>query len=51
MDPRKEDELLTHVAAGTDVWTALAATADDDPKKPGCLPVALLLIAVALLLL
>jgi hypothetical protein len=24
MDPR-EDELLTHIAAGIDIWTALAA--------------------------
>ena len=27
MDPR-EDE--THVAAGTDIWTALAATSEDE---------------------
>jgi hypothetical protein len=35
MDPREEE---THVAAGTDIWTALAATSDDDqPKKSGWL--------------
>jgi hypothetical protein len=35
-----DDELITHVAAGTDVWTALAATSDGDPEPPqrkGCL--------------
>jgi len=50
-DPR-EEELITHIAAGTDIWTALAATADDDPKKPGgCLPFGLGLVALAILLL
>ena len=37
MDPRKEE---THIAAGTDIWTALAATSDDEqPPKSGCLTV------------
>jgi len=37
MDPR-EEELLTHVAAGTDIWTALAATSEDEqPPKSGWL--------------
>ena len=43
----KEDELITHVAAGTDILTALAVTADDDkpPKQYGCLSAVLLIIA------
>jgi len=42
IDPR-ETELLTHIAAGTDIWTALAALPDlPDEEKParkprGCL--------------
>jgi hypothetical protein len=35
MDPR-EDELLTHVAAGTDIWSGLTATSEDEqPPKSG----------------
>jgi hypothetical protein len=46
MDAR-EDELLTHVAAGTDIWTALAATSDDEqPPKSGCLTVVALAVGV-----
>ena len=43
-----DDELITHVAAGTDVWTALAASEDDDkpPQGKGCLG-AVLVIVVA----
>jgi len=39
IDPR-ETELLTHLAAGTDIWTALAALPEDEKpaRKPrGCL--------------
>ena len=46
MDPR-EDELLTHIAAGTDIWTALAATSEDEqPPKSGCLTVVVLAVGV-----
>jgi len=39
MDPR-ETELLTHLAAGTDIWTALAALPPDvpDEEKPARKP-------------
>ena len=41
----QEDELLTHVAAGTDIWTALAATSEDEqPPKSGCLRVVVLTV-------
>jgi hypothetical protein len=47
MDPH-EKELLTHVAAGMDIWTALAATSEDEqPPKSGCLTV--LLVAAGIL--
>jgi hypothetical protein len=46
MDPR-EEELITHVAAGTDIWTAIAATSDDEsPPKSGCLTVVVLVVGV-----
>jgi hypothetical protein len=51
MDER-EEELLLHVAAGTDPLTALAAIPDDDPEPPrkksatGCL-IALIVAALA----
>jgi hypothetical protein len=46
MDPR-EEELLTHVAAGTDIWTALAATSEDEqPPKSGCLTVIVMVALV-----
>lgn len=33
-------QMDTHIAAGTDIWTALAATSDDEqPPKSGCLGV------------
>jgi hypothetical protein len=43
MDEDREEELLLHVAAGTDPLTALAALPDDEPGPPrkklatGCL--------------
>jgi len=40
MIDEREEELLTHLAAGTDIWTALAALPDEEkpPRKPrGCL--------------
>jgi hypothetical protein len=53
MDPR-EEELLTHVAAGTDPLTAWAALPDDeDPPPPkgnrGCLWAWLVGLALGLL--
>ena len=40
MDPR-EEELLTHLAAGTPIWAAWAALSPDEekppPKRKGCL--------------
>ena len=38
MDQDQEDELLLHVAAGTDPAAAMAATDDDDDQRPtgGC---------------
>ena len=38
MTPEQEEELLLHVAAGTDPLTALAAVADDNDRrsKRGC---------------
>ncbi len=46
MDPR-EEELLSQVAAGTGIWTALAATSyDDQPPKSGCLTVIVLAVGV-----
>ena len=53
MDPR-EEELLTHVAAGTDPLTAWAALPDDDdppPRnpKPGCVAVLAVVLLGALL--
>ena len=37
---RRETELLTHLAAGTDIWTVLAALPDEEKptRRPrGCL--------------
>ena len=44
-----DDELITHVAAGTDVWTALAALEDDDkpPQGKGCLGVVVAIMVIA----
>ncbi len=38
--PARETELLTHLAAGTDIWTALAALPDEEKpvqKRRACL--------------
>ena len=45
-----DDELITHVAAGTDVWTALAASEDDDkpPQGKGCLGAVLVIVVLAI---
>jgi hypothetical protein len=34
MDDKQEEELLMHVAAGTDLLTALAAVPREDNRKP-----------------
>jgi hypothetical protein len=61
MDPRLEDELLMHIAAGTDPLTAFAALPRDDEQLPppqgsrhrsnGWFALALLIAIVLLLLL
>jgi hypothetical protein len=46
MDPR-DDELLIHLAAGTDLPTALAATSGDEPPpNTGCLTIVVMAVAV-----
>jgi hypothetical protein len=48
----KEDELITHIAAGSPVWLAIAATEGSKPAKRrgfGCLSVLLLAAALAAL--
>ena len=50
MDQEQEDELLLHVAAGTDPATAMAATSDDEDEGPtggcGCLVMLLAIIGL-----
>ena len=54
MDEDREQELLLHVAAGTDVWTALSALPPDEektrrsaPRKPaGCLGVLFVILTL-----
>ena len=53
MDQR-EEEILLNVACGLDPLTAIAASADDDPKPPkkpsGCLFIVLMALSVYWLL-
>jgi hypothetical protein len=48
MNQDQEDELLLHVAAGTDPATAMAAIPDDDDQPPtgGCLVMLLAVIGL-----
>ncbi len=45
VDPR-EDELLTHVAAGTDIWHSRARRTMNGPLKSGCLTVVVLGVGI-----
>ena len=48
MDDSREEELLTQIAAGTDICTALAALPPEDekPNRPGCLPAMIVMLGI-----
>lgn len=52
MDPEREQELLLHIAAGTDQLTAIAAMSDDEKpakqRRSGCLVALLAGVALAI---